>query len=217
MIYESKLFGLAGFWGLFFYRWCALSKASQQLCPQRLPNNDGFASNGVKHTSADKMRAEFLRSVVSSNTYYSIPNGVGRRFFLVLDIVLDSKKFLHLVRVGPFVIRTLVQELECWAQRPHGCDVYPNDSTAMIDLFKLGPFDELRRDMRVWEAQASDCQGCLFLQNDRVAVPELGPEGLLSLSCPGLLVIEECLRLGWYSKRISCDRHSKHCLSQPLA
>lgn len=148
---------------------------------------------------ADKLRREYVRAIMFNNTFYSYTTDQDEeRVVLVFEPISDRKKFVKAKTAVKRVVPVLAQYFNIFATREGGSlDVYPDNDAQVIDFFLEFPFSRVRQGLYRWDRCASDTQGCILLTEKRLAQPDLGPQGLLNLECPEILIIDELLRRGW--------------------
>jgi len=160
---------------------------------------------------ADKLRREYVRAVMFNNTFYSYTDQDEERVVLVFEPISDRKKFVKAETADTGVVPVVAQYFNTFARREGGSlDVYPDNDAQVIDFFKEFPFSRVRQGLCCWDRCASDTQGCTLLTEKRLAQPDLGPQGLLNLECPEILIIDELLRRGWRHG----DRKEPHVLGE---
>jgi hypothetical protein len=80
---------------------------------------------------------------------------------------------------------------------PAGLDIYPQPFVELRDVLKIAPWAAFRHQLREWGVRQSDSPNMDTLYNPRICQPQLDHLGLMSPSCPLVLVMEELGRRGW--------------------
>eukprot|EP00959_Pyramimonas_sp_CCMP1952_P340604 7133879-Pyramimonas_sp.AAC.1 len=148
------------------------------------------------------MQVEYLRAVLSEHGpgYYKVEVNGETRCWNILS-PSQGKKFartqyqkeqLHL----PYLV--LPQDFMSGTNNL----VYSLEDACRLDLLTIAPFDDLFRHFHVCDVRRVDVGCCMEIVGSRPASLTLGPEGVLSLDCPELLVMAEARRLEWFPGRV---------------
>ena len=80
---------------------------------------------------------------------------------------------------------------------PAELGIYPQPFVELGDVLKIAPWAAFRHQLREWDVKQSDSPNMDTLYNPRICQPQLDHLGLMSPSCPLVLVMEELGRRDW--------------------
>lgn len=131
---------------------------------------------------------------------------VGSRDLLVFQVLTTMHSRYKAVRTFRRVqkkpCQCSVQFFDtCGSRSGDELTVFPSGEPLTVDPRRLTVWRRFRRELELWDSEASERQGCIHLVRPQSAVPGLS---LTSPSCPTLMVVEELTRQGWVRMDGSC-------------
>ena len=189
---------------------------------------DGGGDDGAPKDYVTKTRQEYLRGVLRPEHYFSVPithtdidaegclqDVVRPSHFQILSVLHGSKrpKVIDKVcyddedraRAAPLSVG--VRHLDTWSTTSdvHRSCYFSADPTFM-NVFDLGNWNRLFKELTHWETQLSDAVGCVDLVNPTLASSHLALE---DPECPVLMLLERLRELKWIPFKSRCAiRHA---------
>ena len=169
--------------------------------------------------SSDKIRVEYLRSVLKKDETYSVPRTTiemqadGSNIHVTVDLFFQVLRVEHGAH-KPKLLKTfkdeadpkvydgiLTQYMEVHNRPRPGCVVAFFDSDpSTINIHDLSSFDQVEQSLMKWVVNPSATAGCVDLSGSSRAIPVAA---ILDIDCPVFTILRALRNRGWKPQALS--------------